>query len=82
MQGERSRLSDAGAVRTKDFLYIRNFEPDRWPAGDPEPISTQGMYGDVDTSPTKTYMLEHKDDPQVKHLFELAFGKTACGGIV
>ena len=21
------------AVRTKDFLYIRNFEPDRWPAG-------------------------------------------------
>jgi hypothetical protein len=63
------------AVRTKEFLYIRNFKPDRWPAGDPEPISTQGAYGDVDTSPTKTYMLEHKDDPQVKHLFELAFGK-------
>ncbi len=63
------------AVRTKDFLYIRNFAPDRWPAGDPEPISTQGAYGDVDTSPTKTYMLEHKNDPQVKPLFELAFGK-------
>ncbi len=63
------------AVRTKDFLYIRNFEPDRWPAGDPDAISTQGAYGDVDASPTKTYMLEHKDEPQVKHLFELAFGK-------
>jgi len=63
------------AVRTKDFLYIRNFAPDRWPAGDPEPISTQGAYGDVDNSPTKTYMLEHKDNPSVKPLFELAFGK-------
>jgi len=63
------------AVRTKDFLYIRNFKPDRWPAGDPEPISTQGIYGDVDASPTKTYMLEHKNAPQVKHLFELAFNK-------
>lgn len=63
------------AVRTKDFLYIRNFEPARWPAGDPDAISTQGAYGDVDASPTKTYMLEHKDDPKVRHLFKLAFGK-------
>ena len=23
------------AIRTDDFLYIHNFEPDRWPAGDP-----------------------------------------------
>ena len=23
------------AIRTKDYLYIRNFEPDRWPIGDP-----------------------------------------------
>ena len=23
------------AIRTKDFLYIRNFAPDRWPIGDP-----------------------------------------------
>lgn len=23
------------AIRTHDFLYIRNFAPDRWPAGDP-----------------------------------------------
>jgi uncharacterized sulfatase len=63
------------AVRTKDFLYIRNFKPDRWPAGDPYFKSTQKTYGDIDASPTKTYMLEHKDDPQVKHLFELAFDK-------
>lgn len=30
------------AIRTNDFLYIRNFEPNRWPAGDPP------MYGDLD----------------------------------
>ena len=27
------------AVRTDDWLYIRNFRPDRWPAGDPEMCS-------------------------------------------
>jgi hypothetical protein len=63
------------AVRTKDFLYIRNFEPDRWPAGNPDVAASQGIYGDIDNSPTKRYMLEHKTDPEVAHLFELAFGK-------
>ena len=23
------------SIRTKDFLYIRNFKPDRWPLGSP-----------------------------------------------
>ena len=23
------------AIRTKNYLYIRNFEPERWPIGDP-----------------------------------------------
>ena len=63
------------AIRTKDFLYISNLKPDRWPAGEPDFESTQGVYGDIDTSPTKTYMLEHKGDAAVKILFELAFGK-------
>jgi len=57
------------AVRTHGYLYIRNFKPDRWPAGDP-----QG-YGDIDNSPTKTYMMDHRNDPNVKKLFDLAFGK-------
>lgn len=45
------------AIRTREHLYIRNFEPDRWPAGDPP------IYGDVDPadaiegSPTKKAML-------------------------
>jgi arylsulfatase A-like enzyme len=57
------------AIRTHDYLYIRNFKPDRWPAGDPE------GYGDIDGSPSKTYMMERRDEPGVKRLFELAFGK-------
>lgn len=63
------------AIRTKDYLYIKNYEADRWPAGDPP------LYGDVDAhmlqypSPTKFYLLEHQDDPKVKPFFDLAFGK-------
>src|SRR5262249_2574460 len=36
------------AVRTKDFLYVRNFRPDRWPAGDPEMYFAVGDFGDID----------------------------------
>ncbi|MBN2137915.1 MAG: sulfatase-like hydrolase/transferase [Sedimentisphaerales bacterium] len=57
------------AIRTHDYLYIRNFKPDRWPAGDPE------GYGDIDGSPTKTYMMQNRNQPKVKKLFELAFAK-------
>jgi uncharacterized sulfatase len=66
------------AIRTHEFLYIRNFEPDRWPAGDPEEVGFRDPprpYGDIDGSPSKTYMMEHRDDPDVRELFELAFGK-------
>ena len=64
------------AVRTADFLYIRNHEPQRWPAGDPvEFRKERGLYGEVDPSPTKTFMIEHREDPDVKKLFQLAFEK-------
>lgn len=78
------------AIRTREFRYIRNFKPDRWPAGDPsgfevpgtQPYSYQLMarytllaFADVDGSPSKAYMLQHRDDPAVKRLYDLAFGK-------
>jgi len=65
----------ARAVRTDDFLYIKNFNPERWPAGDPP------LYGDVDAHmlhyacPTKIYILANKEDPKIKPYFELGFGK-------
>ncbi|QEH41781.1 sulfatase [Chitinophaga sp. XS-30] len=63
----------ARGIRTKDFLYIRNFRPERWPAGDPEMGS--GMYGDIDGSPTKTYIIAHKNEPEIAPFFQLAFLK-------
>jgi len=66
------------AMRTHEFLYIRNFKPQLWPAGDPQ--VQQGYwpatpYADIDRSPTRAYMMQHRDEPEVKKLFELGFGK-------
>ncbi|MFN3322907.1 MAG: sulfatase [Bryobacteraceae bacterium] len=63
------RPNDAGypvrAIRTREFLYVRNFEPDRWPAGNPET-----GYRNVDDSPTKTLLLSGFDE-----YFRMSFGK-------
>jgi N-sulfoglucosamine sulfohydrolase len=61
----------ARAIRTKDFLFIWNLRPDRWPAGDPEMWKAVGAFGDCDNGPTKTEILKN---PGSK-LFSLAFGK-------
>ncbi|MHC4186385.1 MAG: sulfatase family protein [Planctomycetota bacterium] len=66
------------AIRTHNFLYIRNFKPELWPAGDPdwrEGYWPKTPYGDIDGSPTKSYMMDHRDEAQVRKLFELGFGK-------
>ncbi len=73
------RLNGVGypgrAIRTSDYLYIRNFEPNRWPAGDPP------LYGDVDAhmlhypSPTKNFILANQKEPGVDKLFDIAFSK-------
>lgn len=44
------------AIRTKDYLYIENLRPDRWPAGDPE------RYGDIDGGPTKKLIVSNADN--------------------
>ena len=56
------------AIRTADYLYIRNCEPDRWPAGDPP------RYGDIDSSPTKAFLTESTAE-MTGRFFELGFGK-------
>ena len=57
------------AVRTDEFLYIRNIEPNRWPAGDPP------ILGEVDPSPTKDLMRARKDEPDFRRYYEAAFSK-------
>jgi N-sulfoglucosamine sulfohydrolase len=42
-----------------NFVYLQNFEPGRWPAGNPET-----GYLDCDGSPTKTFILDaHRKNP-------------------
>jgi N-sulfoglucosamine sulfohydrolase len=73
------RKGDVGypsrALRTRDFLYIRNFRPDRWPAGDPTMWKAVGAYGDVDESPSKTYIVTNRAEANVARFFDLAFAK-------
>jgi len=63
------------AILTKEFLYIRNFRPDRWPAGDPEKYVAVGPFGDCDNGPSKQFILSHRDEPQFSRYFQLAFDK-------
>jgi hypothetical protein len=52
------------------FLYLRNYEPDRWPAGNPET-----GYLDTDGSPTKTFILEARRKNPADKFWALNFGK-------
>ena len=45
------------AIRTKDFLYIKNYEPQRWPAGNPE-----YGYKNSDDGPTEEYLVSVSKD--------------------
>jgi N-sulfoglucosamine sulfohydrolase len=67
------------AIRTHDYLYIRNFKAERWPAGTPNYKEAYIPYcwlGDCDNGPTKTYMVENREkDEQMAKLWDLAFGK-------
>ena len=63
------------AIRTKDYLYIINFYPERWPAGDPdkENCARYMPFGEVDPSPTKTLLMEKREE--YKKFYDLAFAK-------
>jgi len=76
------------SIRTPDYVYIRNFEPDRWPMGLPGKVtadntpSTEDLeintltnFADMDGSPTKAWIVQHRNDPQWKWYYEIAFGK-------
>ncbi|MDX2267038.1 MAG: sulfatase [Bryobacter sp.] len=63
------RPGDAGypvrAIRTRQYLYVRNYHPERWPAGNPET-----GYRNVDDSPSKSFLLNTFDE-----YYKLSFGK-------
>jgi hypothetical protein len=53
------------ALRTKDFLYVHNFQPDRWPACNPETD-----FGNCDPGPTKEVVKALGG-----HYYHLSFGR-------
>lgn len=62
----------ARAIRTAGHLYIRNYRPDRWPAGDPELYFAVGPFGDIDDGPSKQLLLTRRTDPGITRFFQLA----------
>jgi len=64
------------SIRTHDYLYLRNFEPDRWPTGGPTFVSSnKTFHGDVDACPTKTFMVAAENQEKYPRQYELCFGK-------
>jgi N-sulfoglucosamine sulfohydrolase len=63
------RPNDAGyparGIRTPEYLFVRNYAPDRWPAGNPET-----SYPNCDNGPTKTLITSRFDE-----FYRLCFGK-------
>ncbi|HEX4144821.1 MAG TPA: sulfatase [Pirellulales bacterium] len=77
------------AIRTADFLYIRNFHPERWPMGEapgfgkpPGPFppfkeledETFVAFADMDAGPTKAWLIKNRNDVGMKPFIEYAFG--------
>ena len=76
------------ALRTADFLYIRNFAPDRWPMGSPKFTSQANMpamaalerdtyaaFADMDASPTKAWLVHQFGEEDWEWQYNYAFGK-------
>ena len=75
-------------IRTRQYLYIRNFRPERWPAGAPrkfgagnyaanaEDESKLGRlhqgYHDIDKCPTLSLLTNNPDDEKLRHFLRLA----------
>lgn len=70
---DMGRKNDIGypvrCIRTKQYLYVHNFKPELWPAGNPETGFTN-----CDSSPTKSFILKQHENGQHDY-FNLCFGK-------
>ena len=55
-----------------DWMYLKNYRPDLWPAGNPE-----CGYSTVDGSPTKTEILQSRHNPETKYYWDWSFGKRS-----
>ncbi len=70
------------SMRTSQYLYIRNFRPDRWPAGSPRKLDENGGLGpqdggyhDIDACPSLSFLIENKTDAEIGKYFDWAVQK-------
>ena len=63
-------------IRTRDYHFLVNFAPERWPAGDPntKPVTAEEYarttfvgFADIDAGPSKAYVVTHQDEPYFKY---------------
>ena len=75
-------------IRTKDWLYIINFKPDRWPGGNPWNLTPQSSpsqsqlehdtfitHPDMDGGPTKAFLVLKRSDSKYSKFYDIAFQK-------
>ncbi len=64
------------SIRTHKWAFIRNYAPDRWPAGDPDFNSShQGFLGDCDKGESKHLIMGLAHDPKYRGYYNLCFGR-------
>ncbi|MGE0100873.1 MAG: sulfatase [Blastocatellales bacterium] len=76
------------ALRTPDYLYIRNYAPERWPLGTPVTVTdsnaptqadletnTYAAFPDMDAGPTKAWLVLNRNDTKWKKYYEIAFAR-------
>lgn len=70
------------ALRTGQYLFVRNFRPQRWPAGDPVLLDESGDalgphsgYKDIDASPSLDVLIAGADVTAITDYFHLAVAK-------
>ena len=76
------------AIRTKEYLFIRNFQPESWPTGEtknrnakfdfqetPWPTIPGAFSYAIDPSPTKQFLRLRRDQPAVKKYASKIFTK-------
>jgi N-sulfoglucosamine sulfohydrolase len=78
-------------IRTQQYLYIRNFKPERWPAGTPRKLGPpyrledgvfvgqsgpmHGGYHDIDACPSLSFLIDRADDAELGRFLHLAVDK-------